>query len=68
MDQWLELHEARARDLVREAQAVHRRRALAPRRTTTFAPIRRRSAADTLETLPRPPPDRRAGASRRRPR
>jgi len=44
MDQWLELHEARARDLVREAEAVHRRRALSPRRTTTFAPTRRRPA------------------------
>jgi hypothetical protein len=48
MDQWLELHEARARDLVREAEAVHRRRAMAPRRTTTFAPTRRRTAADSL--------------------
>jgi hypothetical protein len=44
MDQWLEVHEARARDLVREAEAVHRRRTLAPRRTTTFAPTRRRLA------------------------
>ncbi|GAA4285669.1 hypothetical protein [Georgenia daeguensis] len=48
MDQWLELHEARARDLVREAEAVHRRRAMAPRRSTVFTPTRRRSAADSL--------------------
>lgn len=48
MDQWLELHEARARDLVREAEAVHRRRALPQRRTTTFAPTRRRLADDAL--------------------
>lgn len=48
MDQWLDIHQARANDLIREAEAVHRRRATAPRRTTTFAPTRRRTAADSL--------------------
>ncbi|WP_193312823.1 hypothetical protein [Georgenia subflava] len=49
MDQWLELHEVRSRDLIREAEAVHNRRVSpARRRTTPFAPTRRRTGADTL--------------------
>ncbi|MFD1718977.1 hypothetical protein [Georgenia deserti] len=48
MDQWLELHEWRARDLVREAESVHRRRTAARWRTTPYAPVRRRRPDETL--------------------
>ncbi|MFC7403702.1 hypothetical protein [Georgenia alba] len=48
MDQWLELHELRTRDLIREAEAVHRRRTARTSRTTPFAPVRRRAASDTI--------------------
>jgi hypothetical protein len=49
MDQWLEIHHIRARDLIREAEADHRRRAAsARRRTTPYAPTRRRTASDSL--------------------
>ncbi|WP_345216656.1 hypothetical protein [Georgenia halophila] len=48
MDQWLELHELRSRDLIREAELAHRRRTTPRWRTTPYAPVRRRDASDSI--------------------
>ncbi|WP_164737349.1 hypothetical protein [Georgenia sp. SYP-B2076] len=43
MDMWLELHEYRALDLIREAEASSRRQAARRQRTTPFLARRRRT-------------------------